>query len=167
MKPAEFVAKYLLQAKVSEAKTGVPALVILAQAAIESAWGSVAPGNMFFGVKDRDGINGNEQLLLTTEFVDNPNAKFPVVVSVVQVGKKLWKMKVKDWFKKYKTPEESFTHHATLLSTSKRFAQAMQAKHDPYLFAAEIHKAGYATDPDYTVKLHKLIRMIENIKPTI
>lgn len=162
MTPKEFTLKYFPFAKASEIKTGVPALVIMAQAALESGWGSAAPGNMFFGIKDRDGLNGNEQLLLTTEYIDNPDKKFPVVVSVIQVGKKLWKYRVKDWFRKYNTPEESFTDHANLFVTRPRYRFAMAAKHDPYLFAAEIHKAGYATDPDYTTKLHKLITTIKS-----
>ena len=161
MTPKEFTLKYYPFAKASENKTGVPALVIMAQAALESGWGSVAPGNMFFGVKDSDGLNGNEQILLTTEFIDNPYKKFPAIVSVIQVGKKLWKYKVKDWFRKYNTPEESFTDHANLFVTRSRYASAMAAKNDPYKFAAEIHKAGYATDPDYTTKLHKLIDIIK------
>ncbi len=161
MKPREFVLKYYAQAKQTESKTNVPALVILAQAALESAWGRVAPGNMFFGVKDNDGLNGNEQLLLTTEYLDNPNKKFPIVVSVIQVGKKLWKYRVKDYFRKYTTAEECFTDHAKLLSTKLRYRAAMNHADDPYRFAAEIHKAGYATDPDYTIKLHKLITLIK------
>jgi flagellum-specific peptidoglycan hydrolase FlgJ len=161
MTPREFTKLYYPQARVSEEKTGVPAIVVLAQAALESAWGQVAPGNMFFGKKDSDGINGNEQLLLTTEYLDNPDKKFPAVISVVKVGQKLWKYKVKDWFRKYKTPEECFTDHAKLLSTSPRYKKAMASKDNPYLFAAEIHAAGYATDPDYTKKLHKLMDMIK------
>jgi flagellum-specific peptidoglycan hydrolase FlgJ len=160
MTPKEFTLKYYPFARKSEQATGVPALVIMAQAALESAWGKVAPGNMFFGVKDADGLNGNEQLLLTTEYLDSPDKQFPAVLSVVQVGKRLWKYKVKDWFRKYATPEESFTDHAHLFVTRSRYRAAMKAKNDPYLFAAEIHKAGYATDPDYAWKLHKLIDMI-------
>ena len=162
MTPKEFTLKYYPFAKQTEAKTGVPALVIMAQAALESGWGSAAPGNMFFGVKDSDGLNGNEQLLLTTEYLDNPNKKFPVVVSVIQVGKKLWKYRVKDWFRKYSTPEESFTDHANLFLTRVRYANAMRVRQDPYKFASEIHRAGYATDPEYTTKLHKLITMIKS-----
>lgn len=161
MTPKDFTTKFYPQAKISEQKTGVPALVVMAQAALESAWGAVAPGNMFFGKKDNDGINGNEQLLLTTEYIDNPNKKFPVVVSVVKVGQKLWKYKVKDWFRKYSTPEESFTDHAKLISTAPRYKKAMAVKDNPYQFAIEIHKAGYATDPMYYEKLHKIMDMIK------
>lgn len=51
MKPQLFVEKYLLDAKRVQAKTGITATAVLTQAALESAWGEVAPGNMFFGVK--------------------------------------------------------------------------------------------------------------------
>lgn len=165
MTPKEFTIKFYPVALQSQAKTGVPALVVLAQAALESAWGTAAPGNMFFGKKDSDGINGNEQLLITTEYLDNPDKKFPAVLSVVQVGKKLWKYRVKDWFRKYATAEESFTDHAKLISTAPRYREAMRHTNDPYLFAAEIHKAGYATDPDYTGKLHKLMAMFTKLIP--
>lgn len=165
MTPKEFVAKFYPIAMQSQTKTTVPALVILAQAALESAWGTAAPGNMFFGKKDSDGINGNEQLLVTTEYLDNPDKKFPAVLSVVQVGKKLWKYRVKDWFRKYATPEESFTDHARLLSTAPRYREAMRHTDDPYRFAAEIHKAGYATAPEYTHSLHKLIDMFKGLIP--
>lgn len=160
MTPKEFTLKYYPFAKASELKTGVPALVIMAQAALESGWGRVAPGNMFFGIKDSDGLNGNEQLLLTTEYLDNPYKKFPAIISMVQISKRLWKYRIKDWFRKYNSPEESFTDHANLFVTRKRYSTAMKQK-DPYKFAAEIHKAGYATDPDYTNKLHRLITMIK------
>jgi len=61
MKPSLFVQKYFPHAKKVEVNTGITAIAILTQAALESAWGDVAPGNMFFGVKNTDGINGNEQ----------------------------------------------------------------------------------------------------------
>lgn len=163
MTPREFVQKYFDHAMKAQEKTSVPALVIMAQAALETGWGSTVVGNMMFGVKDTDGINGNEQLLTTTEYFNNPDKKFPVVLKVVQVSKNLWKYTVKDYFRKYATPEESFTDHAQLLSRSGRYRKAMSVTRDPYLFASAIAAGGYATDPDYAKKLHKIIRLIEDI----
>jgi flagellar protein FlgJ len=57
MKPQLFVDKYLPHARKVEEKTGLSAVATLTQAALESAWGDVATGNMFFGVKDTDGMN--------------------------------------------------------------------------------------------------------------
>jgi flagellum-specific peptidoglycan hydrolase FlgJ len=164
MTPREFTAKYWPYAKQSQDKTGVPALVIMAQAALETGWGSTVVGNMMFGKKDADGQNGNEQLLTTTEYFDNPDKKFPVVISVTKVGAKLWKYKIKDWFRKYATPEESFTDHAKLMITSRHYAPAMALKADPYKFASAIAPK-YATDPDYASKLHKLMKMIDTLIP--
>ena len=161
MKPSEFILRYYPYAKQTQDKTGISAVFILAQAALESAWGAAAPGNMFFGVKDTDGLNGNEQLLLTTEYLNNPDKKFPFIVSVVQVGKKLWKYRVKDWFRKYATPEESFTDHANFFFKNKRYAEALKHSADPYEFASQVAKAGYATDPDYAASLYKVITMIK------
>ena len=42
---------------------------------------------MFFGVKDTDGINGNEQLITTTEYSRRNDLKFPEVISVTPVVK--------------------------------------------------------------------------------
>jgi flagellum-specific peptidoglycan hydrolase FlgJ len=68
VKPKEFVGTYYPFAKNAELKTGINAVAILAQAALESGWGKFAPNNMFFGIKDTDGVNENEQLLTTTEY---------------------------------------------------------------------------------------------------
>lgn len=164
MKPELFVKKYLADAKASEKDTGIPALATLVQAAIESAWGDVAPGNMFFGVKDTDGLNGNEQLITTTEYHTSMNVKYPVVISitpVVKAGKKMFRYKVKDYFRKYDTPRESFTQHGRFFLENKRYAKALAVKHDPDLFLAEVAKAGYATDPSYADTLKKVARLIE------
>lgn len=162
MTPREFVAKYLPHALKAEEKTKVPALVIMAQSALETGWGSTVVGNMMFGIKDTDGVNGNEQLLTTTEYFNNPDKKFPVIKKIVQVGKKLWKYTVKDYFRKYDSPEDSFSDHAQMLATSKYYRKAMQHTDDPYVFASAISEF-YATDPSYAIKLHKIIRMISDI----
>jgi flagellum-specific peptidoglycan hydrolase FlgJ len=164
MKPEAFVKKFYPEAKASEKATGVPALSTLVQAAIESAWGEVAPGNMFFGEKDFDGINGNEQLLTTTEYHTSMNVKYPVIISitpVVRKGRKMFKYRVKDYFRKFKTPEECFTRHGEFFLKNKRYAAALAVKHDPYKFMEEIAKAGYATDPNYADTLKKVAKMIE------
>ncbi|MFV0326897.1 MAG: glycoside hydrolase family 73 protein [Bacteroides xylanisolvens] len=165
MKVSEFVKKFYPYAKETEIKTGINALFTLAQAALESAWGESAPGNMFFGIKDTDGINGNEQLLRTTEVLKNPNVKFPEIISITKRPDGKYTYRVKDWFRKYETPEGSFTDHACFFFTYNRYKQALEVKHDPYLFADEVAKAGYATDPNYAASLKKIIKMIEKYIP--
>lgn len=164
MKPKEFVNTYYQFAKQTEAKTGISAIAILAQAALESGWGKFAPGNMFFGVKDADGINGNEQLLTTTEYSRSASLKFPVVLSVtpaIRNGQKWFKYRVKDYFRKYDTPEQSFTDHGNFFIKNKRYAKALKVKSDPYKFIDEVAKAGYATAPDYASILKSTAKLIE------
>lgn len=164
MKPSEFVKAYYPYAKETERKTGISAKAILAQAALESGWGKAAPGNMFFGVKDTDGINGNEQLITTTEYSRRADLKFPVIISITPVvrnGQKWFKYVVKDYFRKYHTPEECFTDHANFFFKNSRYKKALEVKHDPYKFAEAIAEAGYATDPNYASTLKQLVRMVE------
>lgn len=166
MTKQEFVKAFYPFAKQTQSKTGIPALAILAQAAVESAWGEVAPGNMFFGVKDTDGINGNEQLLTTTEYSKSANANFPRIVAVKPVirnGSKWFKYTIKDYFRKYNTPEESFTDHASFFLKNKRYAKAILVKNDTYQFIDAIAKAGYATDPNYATLLKTIAKNLEKL----
>ncbi len=174
MTPKLFVEKYLPFAKQTETKTGISAIAILAQAALESGWGEHAPGNMFFGVKDFDGINGNEQLLTTFEYSSRSG------LSAAQIGlnsidkeepvtindKKFFKYTGKAYFKKYNTPEESFTDHARVFLNTKlkggilRYGKALAVKTDPEKFVTEVAAAGYAQSPTYAQLLISIIKSI-------
>jgi flagellum-specific peptidoglycan hydrolase FlgJ len=61
-------------------------------------------------------------------------------------------------FAKYESFEQSITEHARFFLRNRRYARALQFKNDPDAFAREIHKAGYATDPNYADKLIKYMR---------
>lgn len=163
----EFVKKFYPEALLAEQKTGIPALAILAQGAIESGWGKVAPGNMFFGVKDTDGVNGNEQLLVTTEYSRSANANFPRIIGtpvpVIRNGQKWFKYKIQDYFRKYDTPSACFIDHSEFFKKNKRYTKALAVKHDAYLFIDAIAQAGYATAPDYATLVKSVARDIEKL----
>lgn len=151
MQPKDFVTKFLPYARQIEDECGLSSIVILTQCALESGWGDHAPGNMMFGIKDTDGINGNEQLITTTEYLKNPDAKFPVIISkVLDPVKKLYKYIVKDYFRKYNTPADSFRDHAKFFQTNSRYSIAWSVRRDYNRFFEEIAKAGYATAPGYS-----------------
>ena len=161
MKPTDFIVTYYPHALAAEKKSGISRVFILAQAAIESGGGKSAPGNMFFGVKDSDGINGNEQLLRTTEYHSSPNVKYPKIISITQVGVKLWKYRVYDYFRKYETASDSFTDHCNFFVKNKRYKEALKVKSDPNKFAEAIAAAGYATDPLYVKTLKSVIKTVQ------
>lgn len=164
MTPKEFVTAFKNDAFAVAQKTGIHYLIILTQAALESGWGKYAPGNMFFGIKDTDGVNGNEQLITTTEYSTKQNLKFPIILSITPVvrnGRKLFKYKVKDYFRKYATPADSFEDHAKFFLANPRYQKALAFKQDPDCFFEAIAKAGYATAPDYASTLKKVCNSIK------
>jgi len=169
MTPKDFVSKYLPFAKQAQRSTGIQAVAILAQAALESGWGERAPGNMFFGIKDpKKGKTGKGQLLVTTEYLKSPDQHklFPEVISVTwNEPRKRWKYVVRDWFKKYDTPAASFREHARFFGKNPRYAEAVKHRKDPVRFLEEVAKAGYATAPDYATVLTKLVGMIQRNLP--
>lgn len=170
MTPKEFVNTLMPYAKACEEKTGVNALVILAQAALESGWGRFTPGNMYFGVKDSDGINGNEQLIRTTEYSRRSNCS-PKEVGLVDIesvkpvsinGGKFFKYIGHAYFRKYASPEESFIDHAKLFVRAPVYAPAMLVRDNPEKFIDEMSKH-YATAPDYATILLKIYKQVKSL----
>lgn len=162
MKPNEFVKAYYDYAKQTQEKTGIDAHFTLAQAALESGWGASAPGNMFFGVKaSKNTPDDQKQLIRTREVLGSPNRLFPEIISVTPRKDGKYNYVVKDWFRKYDSPEQSFTDHANFFFDNRRYRKALELKDDPFAFADAIALAGYATDPNYATTLKTIIRMIE------
>lgn len=170
MTKKEFIQTYKPFALESEKKTGISHLFILAQAALESAWGERGVGNNFFGIKVPKKFvsstpNQKKQLLLTTEVLNSPipnPQQFPKIISISKRTDGKWLYRVQDWFRKYDTPEECFTDHAQFFFINKRYTKALEVKADPYKFAEEVAKAGYATAPNYATILKDVIKTIEN-----
>lgn len=162
MTPKEFIKQYKPFALETERKTGISHLFTLAQAALESGWGERTFGNMLFGIKARPETPADKkQLLRTTEVLLNANAVFPKIISIKKRADGKYTYTVLDWFRKYETQEECFTDHAQFFFKNKRYAKALLVKSDPYKFAEEVAKAGYATAPNYADSLKKLIKTIE------
>lgn len=168
LSPRDFVHKYWRYAQQTQKKTGISAIAILAQAAVESGWGEHAPGNMLFGIKAKASDPPRKrQLLTTTEYLKSPDQghRFPKVLSITEVKPGLWKYRVKDWFRRYRTAKGSFDDHAQFFLTNLRYAEAVRVGADPLAFLREVARAGYATDPNYFDLLAKVVRMIERYRP--
>ncbi|MFL5358016.1 glucosaminidase domain-containing protein [Archangium sp.] len=136
-----FIDSVSADAVQSQLATGVPASVTLAQAILESGWGKSGLSkkyNNYFGIKGK-GPAGTAVMSTGEHF----NGKDVVI---------------KDGFRVYKTAAESFSDHGRFFIENKRYSEAMRHADDGERFAKEIHKAGYATDPNYSEKLIGLIR---------
>lgn len=87
------------------------------------------------------------------------------MISIKKLESGKYEYIVRDWFRKYDSPEDSFTDHAKFFFENKRYKDALHVKDDPYKFAEAIARAGYATDPNYAASLKATIKTIEKNLP--
>lgn len=165
----QYVMKNVQLAKDSQAVTGVPFQVTLAQGGLESGWGKSAYGNNHFGIKAGKSWTGPIQELRTWECGKTGNpATDKITDRIIQiyppgskegVCKSGYSYRVYGKFRAYASAKDSFIDHGRFLAANKRYKNAFLYK-DAKQFATEVAKAGYATDPDYKNKLHTLIDYI-------
>ncbi len=143
---SEFVATHTEAAKQAEAKTGIPATFMVAQAAHETGWGKKAirmadGSNSFnlFGIKAGADWKGPVAQITTTEYVNGQPKK------MVQA------------FRAYSSYDESFADYARMMKTSPRYREVVARADDAKQFAQGLQRAGYATDPAYADKLGRVI----------
>lgn len=138
MQPQDFINLLAPIAATEQRRTGVLASITIAQGALESAWGSSAPGNNLFGIK------GNGQEIATKEYI---NGHFITIV---------------DGFRTYDSWEGSIIDHSNFLMENARYSKAgfftCCAVFDYIGSARALQIAGYATDPEYASKLIQIIQ---------
>ena len=159
--PAQFVQQYAALAADNLATHGVPVLVTLGQAALESGWAQRAAGFNFFGIKAKaSDPSVTRRLWRTKEVLRTPNAKFPEVISVTPRADGRYDYVVRDWFRAYPSAREAFLGHGAFLRRNKRYAPAFQTT-EPFAFASAVARAGYATAPTYESVLHNVMRTLQ------
>jgi flagellar protein FlgJ len=143
---AQFVAQVLPTIRRAAGALGVNPLGLLAQAALETGWGQRMPRTAdgspslnIFGVKAGGEWSGARAVADTVEFsggVATPR---------------------RTAFRAYGSIEESVRDFAHLLSNSPRYREAISAGGDAQAYIRSIATSGYATDPDYGVKLNQIL----------
>ncbi|MDP1900670.1 MAG: flagellar assembly peptidoglycan hydrolase FlgJ [Rubrivivax sp.] len=147
---AGFVQQHDAAARQAEARTGIPAAFMVAQAAHETGWGRKeirhsdgTPSFNLFGIKAGANWKGPTAEVTTTEYVDGKAQK-----GVAR-------------FRAYGSYAESFADYARLMKDSPRYqgvvAQAQTGADAAAGFAQGLQRAGYATDPAYADKLTRVI----------
>ena len=162
MRAIDFVRIYLPEAQIVEIKTGISAVAMVAQSAGEGGW-KKGPGNMMLGIKDTDGLNGNEQLIRTKEYHASPDLKYPVIYSVTPIKKGnliIYKYDCETWFRKYDTPADSFADYAKFIFENPRYKKAVNVREIPELYLKELARAGYATGPNYEEYMMQMLRSV-------
>lgn len=128
-----------------QTKYGIPKGVTLAQWTLESSWGrNNMEASNYFG----------HTLLAVLRF--KKDTSFVVRREKISAGSGLATGQAVR-FASYKSIAECFDTHGLYLSQSARYRSAF-AKKSPEAFARALSKAGYATDPDYGLKLVAIMR---------
>ncbi len=144
----QFVARMLPAAQRASEQSGVPAQLIMAQAALESGWGRreilCADGSSshnLFGIKADKSWKGPVVETSTTEFING----------VAQ--------KTRATFRVYGSYDEAFADYAKFMLTNPRYANVL-ATPDPAAAAHGLQRAGYASDPQYGGKLVRIMKQM-------
>ncbi|MBS2764346.1 phage tail protein [Bacillus licheniformis] len=146
MANTDFIKEIAPDAQRVYKKYDILASLIIAQACLESAWGTsglAQKGKNLFGIKGT--YNGQYVLMWTTEYDKSGNAT-----------------KVQARFRKYPSWYESIQDLAKLYvngtSWDPNHYKAVVGEKDYKKASAALVKAGYATDPNYATKLNNLIQ---------
>ena len=141
----EFVNRIWPHAVGAANTLGVPPHFLVAHSALESGWGKseirAADGSStynIFGIKAGRSWRGASVEVQTTEYIDG----------VAQ--------SVKEKFRAYGSYAEAFQDYANLLRNNPRFSDVLGHR-DGGRFAKSLQESGYATDPQYADKLHRII----------
>jgi flagellar protein FlgJ len=70
-------------------------------------------------------------------------------------------------FRAYASHEESFRDYARLIKKSPRYAGVLEEGGSAQGFAANLQRAGYATDPEYATKLGRVINTTLRLQRTL
>jgi flagellar protein FlgJ len=141
----DFVNRVWPHAVEASRTIGVPPQFLVAQSALESAWGKSeiraadgSPTYNLFGVKAGRNWPGPSVEVTTTEYVNG----------VAQSSR--------EKFRVYGSYAESFGDYANLLRNNSRFSGVI-GQQDGTQFARSLQQSGYATDPLYADKLSRII----------
>jgi len=146
--PTDFVHQLYEPAREASRRTGMPAPLILAQAALETGWGrreiATADGgnsHNLFGIKAGADWDGPTTEVVTHEYINGQRTR------------------VVDRFRVYDSYAEAFADHGRLITDNPRYAPVLQAA-DAEQAARALQSGGYATDPSYADKLVTLMDQI-------
>lgn len=138
----EFVKSIWPYARQAANLLGLDPKILMAQAALETGWGQ-------FVAKDANGSSSNN--LFNIKSASN-NADEAVQVKTTEYIADT-PIKMNASFRKYQSVEHSFNDYVSLIKGNERYEAALANSSDPERYVDELHRAGYATDPQYTSKI--------------
>ncbi|CAH7360605.1 flagellar assembly peptidoglycan hydrolase FlgJ [Vibrio splendidus] len=149
--PESFVTSMKPYAEKAASALGVDSSLLLAQAALETGWGSkmvknsLGNSNNLFNIKADRSWKGDKVATQTLEF----HGKTAVKESAS--------------FRSYSSFEDSFNDYVKFLNENPRYETALQHQGNSENFIKGIHQAGYATDPNYADKVLRVKAKIDEM----
>ncbi|CAK1698067.1 Peptidoglycan hydrolase FlgJ [Vibrio crassostreae] len=149
--PESFVTSMKPYAEKAASALGVDSSLLLAQAALETGWGSkmvknsLGNSNNLFNIKADRSWKGDKVATQTLEF----HGKTAVKESAS--------------FRSYSNFEDSFNDYVKFLNENPRYETALQHQGNLENFIKGIHQAGYATDPNYADKVLRVKAKIDEM----
>jgi flagellar protein FlgJ len=144
--PAEFVRELWPHAERAGRELGVDPRAIVAQAALETGWGSRQirdeagrSANNLFGIKADGRWDGRRVGVNTLEYEGGLPAP------------------VRAQFRAYDSLAEGVADYVRFLKDNPRYRAALEAGGDAGAYAGELQAAGYATDPRYADKIRSIL----------
>lgn len=144
--PEDFIEKLWPLAEKYAAELGVEPKVLLAQAALETGWGqhtirytNEVPTHNLFNIKADGRWDGPKAVVPTLEY---------------ERGKPVRQLAA---FRAYPSFDASFRDYVDFLKSSERYRPALDRAGDSRAFVQGLHRAGYATDPEYSHKINEIM----------
>ena len=140
-----WVADMMSAAEKTAAEIGISPEAIVAQAALESAWGRASIGHNLFGIKADSSWRGPVLVRNTAEQTADGSVYY-----------------VDAAFRDYSTYAESVADHFAFLKRNHRYADAgVFTAHSNRGYFEALQRAGYATDVAYA---DKLMAMVDSVR---
>ncbi len=140
-----FVDALTPHAEKAAKELGIPARVLVAQAALETGWGKKQIRNAdgsdshnLFGIKASQGWDGATTNALTHEYEGGE------------------KHRERADFRSYASVGEAFDDYVRFIKDNPRYAAALRSGGSASQYAQGLQKAGYATDPAYAAKIARI-----------
>ncbi len=144
--PEDFVRVLRPHAIEAAARLGIEPEVLLAQAALETGWGrrmitrpDGSSSHNLFGIKADGRWDGDRVSALTLEYEDGIASRRS------------------ESFRAYASFAESFADYVNFLQSGPRYEAALAHDGDSRRFIDGLHRAGYATDPEYAAKINRIL----------
>ncbi len=129
-------------AKTAAKKLGVDHLLLVAQSALETGWGKHVikddhgrSSNNLFNIKGGTHWQKDAVQHTTLEFENGAMKRESAL------------------FRAYNSFEESLHDYVDFVQGGERYQSAVEKAEDPEAYIQALHKAGYATDPEYSTKV--------------